>query len=189
MAPEASIMIRFLQLIVLSFTALIYIGQSFLNSDLVDSGQSRNPVISQIAMLQSVKLLGFGAVFMALSGVFVSIYLIPLLSFRPVTILNLLLVDVPLLSPWGTPPALLWIIFTFILTFFYSGKIPIDGYWFDLALIISLFMWIYSGMSSVIAHFEWIPFFGVSLFALGMSLFLVGLLRLGAGVTDKQVTS
>ena len=180
-------MIRFLQLIVLSFTALIYIGQSFLRSDVTDSGRNRTSILPSNKVIQSVKLLGLGAIFMVLSGVIISIYLIPALTFERVAILNFWLSTVFVLSPWEVPPVLPLILFTVLITLILQRQPFRDNYYSDLVLVGLIFLWLYSAASSAVAYINWIPFIGISSFALGMSLFLVGILRLALDFTDEQV--
>lgn len=170
MPVETSTLLTFLQLIVLTFTALIYIGQSVLRQNEADQ------MFSGIPTTQPAKILGVGAVCLALSGIGISINLLIKVAAQRIMILQFWLAGVPFLSPWHTPPLLL-IFVTTALAYMLFGDNSTDGWWW-IQTVATVLIWTYAAVSTALVYQDWIPMFAAGTFAIGVSLFFVALVRL-----------
>ncbi|WP_147298768.1 MULTISPECIES: hypothetical protein [unclassified Haloferax] len=183
MGPETSTLLTFLQLIVLAFTALIYVGQSLLRSEFLENDDQ----ISRTHLLESSRIFWVGIVFMVLSGVSVSVYLIPKLAFEKVLVGQSWLVNFSLFDPWKTPPILVLLtssILVYLISVDWTDEEGSNNLWWG-ALSSLLSVWLVSAITTVIAYFRWVPAFAAGCFALGMTLFLVGVLRLSQGLLRR----
>jgi hypothetical protein len=182
MPPETSTLLAFLQLIVLSFTALIYIGQSAIRTYGTEPADGQSRLVPESEIQRSAKLFIGGAGFMAFSGVIIAVYLIPTLATEQVMITQFYLPEI--LSPWTTPS------FVFLLI---GIGVPLVLVYYDFSLFkdveknvvmaFLLVLWLIGIVVITIMYIEWMTLVITVSFAVGMSLFLFGLLRIAHGFT------
>ena len=171
MTVDTGILLTFLQLIVLSFTALIYVGQYTIRGD-----DSSRGMFCGVSTIDPARILAVGSICMALSGIAITIHLIIKLAAQDLIYLQFWLNGIPLLSPWVTPPIYLAAL-TALLGYFLFRSNSDHGTWWILTLLV-VFIWMYAAVSTALIHQEWIPLFATGAFALGISLFFVALVRM-----------
>ncbi|WP_144798255.1 hypothetical protein [Halorubrum depositum] len=171
MTVETGTLLTFLQLIVLSFTALIYIGQSTIRSN-----DSSGGMFSGVSTTDPARILAVGAICMALSGIAITIHLIIKLAAQYLIYLQLWINWVPLLSPWGTPPVFLAALTSLLSILLFRSDSDHRAWW--ILILVVVFAWMYAAVSTALIYQEWIPLFATGAFALGISLFFVALVRM-----------
>jgi len=168
---DSSTLLTFLQVIVLTFTALIYIGQAILRR-----GTSNERGFSAFRATQSARILGVGAVSLALSGIAVAVFLIFRVTPLQIQILYFWLAYIPPLDFWTFSPFVL-LGFWSVITYLIFQRSSDSRSWWVLATVITA-IWIYSAVGVGFEYYQWLPLFAAGTFALGISLFFVGIFHM-----------
>ncbi|KTG07551.1 hypothetical protein [Haloferax profundi] len=181
MAVEQQTLMRFLQLIILTITALIYIGQSILRGKLDSNDGSPFP---EDDLKEAGGLFLTGLIFITISGVASSIYLIPMLAFKEATTLQFWLVNSEIL-PNATKPIYLLFMSSGLAVITYRSALGKSKERASVYIGIVLLFWLHAAFSTAVAYSDWVPLFITGTFALGVSLFFIALVRLSFPVFSK----